>query len=97
MQNEIQFDFVKAESLISTLEGCRNTLSNAAKEIKLAAPVSNTIWWIGESQEAYAERFSAALPDLYDYGSVVDDTLNYLKKVSSDKSNFEKKSSKLFK
>ena len=95
MENEIQFDFVKAQNLISTLEGFRTKLGIAARDIKTAAPVA-CAWWIGESQEAFAERFREAFPDMDDYGRVVDETLNYLKKVSSDKSSFEKMSRKLF-
>jgi len=95
MQNDIKFDFNRAQNLIAVLEDCKKRLTAAAVEIKSAAPDES--WWAGPSQQAFAERLLEALPDLDDYGSVVDDTLNYLKKVSDDKSDFEKKGNARFK
>ena len=94
MQNEIQFDFNKAQNLIAVLEDCRNRLAIAAKEIKSAAP--NGSWWLGMSQLAFMERFFETLPNINEYERVVNDTLNYLRKVSSAKSDFEKKGKNRF-
>ena len=93
--NNIQFDFNKAQSLIDVLEECKKRLTAAAEEIKSAAPDES--WWSGLSQQAFAERLSESLPDMDEYGSVVDDTLNYVKNVSNDKSEFEKKGKNRFK
>jgi len=95
MQNNIQFDFNRAQNLIDLLKDCKKRLTAAAEEIKSAAPDEN--WWAGPSQQAFAERLFEAFPDLDEYGGVVDDTLNYVKKVSEDKSDFEKKGKARFK
>ena len=97
MQNELQFDFNKAQDLAAVLQDCRSRLAIAAKNIKTAAPAPTCLWWHDEAQKAYAERFLEALPNMDDYERIVDDTLNYLKKVSFDKSEFEKRGKNRFK
>ena len=95
MQNEIQFDFTKAQNLITVLEDCKKRLAAAAKEINSAAPSPD--WWFDEAMWAYKDRFRELLPNINEYELVVNDALNYLKKVSAAKSDFEKKAKNRFK
>ena len=95
MQNELQFDFIRAQSLIAVLEGCKKRLTVAANDIKEAAPTGDI--WVGKDQAEYMAQFEKDLPNLDDYKSVVNDTLNYLKKVSNGKSDFEKRGKNHFK